>query len=535
MPDGGHIDDEDAPLLGQVVAERYFVENRLGEGGMGTVYTARHVTLDKRVALKVLHGEFSRKPDLVERFLLEAKAASSIRNQHVIDITDFGVTPEGFVFFAMEYLEGKDLHGLLGEWTAKGDLLPWERSKNIFLQVCEALSAAHAKGIIHRDLKPENIFLVDGTGRADYVKLLDFGIAKVEGHSGPDGERRLTKTGMLFGTPEYMAPEQARGQDPDHRVDVYAMGCLLFQLLSGTVPFQADSFMAILTQHMVEPVPALGLDLLVRSGAPNGLVAVVNKALAKDREERFATMDEFAQAVREAVESTASDTPTPEPNPGESMSSRTRKPRWTGSVRGIDVLVEKEAEADAELALTEAKSQGKSKILAAVAAAVLLGGCALAAVMLMGGSEENKNPGPVTPAAALEPAAATVLPLAEPDALGLQPSGAATDGADQGQHPANSMEADAGAEVMAADKAATKGHESSGNGTTVKEPSEKHSADSSGEDTPSIGKDPIQNPKPKVEKDLTIEKDPKAEKNPKPGKIDDSTGLEEPVPKNPFE
>jgi serine/threonine-protein kinase len=375
---------------------------------MGTVYTARHVTLDKRVALKVLHGEFSRKPDLVERFLLEAKAASSIRNEHVIDITDFGVTSEGFVFFTMEHLQGKDLHTLLGEFTANGELLPWERSKNIFLQVCEALSAAHAQGIIHRDLKPENIFLVDGTGRADYVKLLDFGIAKVEG-AGADGERKLTKTGMLFGTPEYMAPEQARGEKPDHRVDVYAMGCLLFQFLVGTVPFRADSFMAILTQHMVEEVPAIGAELLERSGAPLGVVEVVKKALAKDRNERFADIDALAKAVREAGQGDAqAAAPAPEPR------KKRKDPRgtdWTGSIRGIDALVEDEVEEDAAYARMEDRSRGSQKLIIGLVAAVTLGIGVFVVAKVTGGSGDGAAE-PTPSAAESQPQTAADTPTA---------------------------------------------------------------------------------------------------------------------------
>jgi eukaryotic-like serine/threonine-protein kinase len=371
-----------APLLGQVVADRYFVEQHLGEGGMGTVYRARHITLEKQVALKVLHGEFSRKEDLVERFLQEAKAASRIRNAHVIDITDFGMTAEGFVFFAMEYLQGKDLHALMKEATDRGELLPWPRSEQIFLQVCEALSAAHGQGIIHRDLKPENVFLVEGTGRADFVKLLDFGIAKVETEAGQDGERKLTKTGMLFGTPEYMAPEQARGEKPDHRVDVYAMGCLLFQLLTGTVPFKADSFMAILSLHMIEPVPEISYELLARSGAPTGILAVVRRALEKDREQRYASIAELSSAIREASNSLSAVAALPQQTPRRKHPT-TGVEHWTGSVRQIDDLVEEE---EAEAAAQEHVA-GKSKGLIAAAALLVLAGGGVAFTLLLRNSE----------------------------------------------------------------------------------------------------------------------------------------------------
>src|SRR5262249_24075276 len=222
-----YLPPQEDPLLGRTLAGRYLIQKKLGEGGMGAVYLATHNLLEKQVALKVLHGEFARKPDLVERFMQEAKAASRIRHENVIDISDFGTTPEGLVFFAMELLRGHDLHEEIARARLAGQLLPWQRSKRIFLQICAALSAAHALGIIHRDLKPENIYLVDFLGEPDFVKLLDFGIAKLTEVA--DGERKLTRTGMLFGTPEYMSPEQARGDTVDPRVDIYAMGCILFQ------------------------------------------------------------------------------------------------------------------------------------------------------------------------------------------------------------------------------------------------------------------------------------------------------------------
>ncbi len=393
-----------APLLGQVVAERYFVEEHLGEGGMGTVYRARHITLEKKVALKVLHGEFSRKQDLVDRFLQEAKAASSIRNEHVIDITDFGVTGDGYVFFAMEYLEGRDLHSELRNVIAEGQLFPWARAQEIFLQVCEALAAAHAQGIIHRDLKPENIFLVEGTGRDDYIKLLDFGIAKVQSPTGEEGERKLTKTGVLFGTPEYMAPEQARGEKPDHRVDVYAMGCLLFQFLTGTVPFKADSFMAILTQHMVEPVPEISVDLLQRSGAPTGVLGIVEKALAKDRDERFSTIRDLAEAVAKVGAPGGTLAPVDKRSTRDTaLVGRSKRPSthsaWTGSVREISDIVEGVVQADA-VAAAEVGEKSKSHrtvVFGSLAALLLAGGGFAAATLIESSDSTSVDVAPTAP------------------------------------------------------------------------------------------------------------------------------------------
>ncbi len=285
------------PLLGATMAGRYQITKKLGEGGMGAVYLATHNLLEKQVALKVLHGEFSRKPDLVERFIQEAKSASRIRHENVIDISDFGTTPEGLVFFAMELLKGHDLHEEIARARLAGQLLPWARSKRIFLQICAALTAAHAQGIVHRDLKPENVYLVEFLGEPDFVKLLDFGIAKLT--EVEDGGRKLTKTGMLFGTPEYMSPEQARGENVDLRVDVYAMGCILFQLVTGRVPFEADNFMGVLSMHLTEPPPAIPPDVFDRIGAPRELAGVIDRALLKDRNVRWSTIEDLANAVRQ--------------------------------------------------------------------------------------------------------------------------------------------------------------------------------------------------------------------------------------------
>ena len=287
------------PLIGSTLAGRYAISKKLGEGGMGAVYLATHNLLEKQVALKVLHGEFARKPDLVERFMQEAKSASRIRHENVIDISDFGATPEGQVFFAMELLKGHDLHDEIARARVAGNLLPWSRSKKIFLQICSALSAAHAKGIVHRDLKPENVYLIEFLGDPDFVKLLDFGIAKLTEAGEEGGERKLTKTGMLFGTPEYMSPEQARGEHVDHRVDVYAMGCILFQLVTNRVPFEADNFMGVLSLHLTEPPPAIAPEVFDMIGAPRALAEVIERALAKDRGVRWQTIDELANAVRQ--------------------------------------------------------------------------------------------------------------------------------------------------------------------------------------------------------------------------------------------
>src|SRR5581483_7717345 len=239
------VGDGDA-YLDTVVADRYRVIRKLGEGGMGVVYLAEHVFIEKKVALKVLSEDFARKADLVARFMQEAKAASKIGHENIIDITDFGETASGSVFFAMEFLDGHDLAHHIREHGP----MDFDRTRHIMNQICRALGAAHSKGIIHRDLKPENIYLIEREGKPDFVKVLDFGIAKIS--SFDEGGSRLTRTGMIFGTPEYMSPEQAKGDRPDHRVDIYAAGCILYEMLTGDVPFHAETFMGVLTKHMFE-------------------------------------------------------------------------------------------------------------------------------------------------------------------------------------------------------------------------------------------------------------------------------------------
>ncbi len=279
------------PFIGRLLSERYRIDRKLGEGGMASVYLAEHVELQKRVALKILAPELARREELAARFVQEARAASRIDQENVIAISDFG-RADGLAFFVMEYLEGADL----GELLREQGVISFARARNIVLQIGKALRAAHALGIIHRDLKPENIFLIGKEGRPDFVKLLDFGIAKVSGGAlGGDGPR-LTRAGMIFGTPEYMAPEQAEGKPADHRADLYSVGCILYHCVTGTPPFSAESLMALLTKHLLEapePPSTRRPDLAI---APE-VDALVMRALEKDRERRFDSADDMMAAL----------------------------------------------------------------------------------------------------------------------------------------------------------------------------------------------------------------------------------------------
>jgi eukaryotic-like serine/threonine-protein kinase len=282
--------DPHDPLLGLVLSDRYRIVRKLGEGGMGAVYQAEHALIEKRIALKVLFPELTRRTDLVARFLQEAKSASRIGHENVIDISDFGQSPEGLVYIAMEYLDGQDLGAIIKTSGPQ----PWARARPILMQIAKALRAAHEHGIIHRDMKPENVFLIQREGRPDFVKVLDFGIAKSVNEDGD--APRLTQAGMIFGTPEYMSPEQAQGQTPDHRVDVYALGCLMYHLLTGSVPFTADNFMGILTKHMLEPVVPLR-QRNPSAGIAIDVEAVCLRALEKERDKRWQDMDQFYRAL----------------------------------------------------------------------------------------------------------------------------------------------------------------------------------------------------------------------------------------------
>src|SRR5678816_3412767 len=222
MPVGDPSPPSDDPLIGRVLSERYRIIRKIGEGGMGAVYQAEHALIEKKIALKILFQDLTRRPDLIARFLQEAKSASRIGHENVIDISDFGQSPEGLVFIAMEYLDGQDL----GKMLKKGGPMFWERARPILMQITKGLRAAHGNGIIHRDMKPENVYLIQREGRPDFVKVLDFGIAKIVNDDA--GGPALTQTGMIFGTPEYMSPEQAQGSPPDHRVDIYAVGCIMY-------------------------------------------------------------------------------------------------------------------------------------------------------------------------------------------------------------------------------------------------------------------------------------------------------------------
>ncbi len=277
-------------LTGTLLDGRYRVRECVGKGGMGVVYRAEHNFLRRPLAVKVLSASFSSDTARVDRFFREAQAASSIRHANVIEIFDVGYTPDGAAYFVMEYLEGEDLAGCL----AHEGPLAWPRARAIALQVCSAMQHVHRGGIIHRDLKPDNIFLVRQEGAPEHVKLLDFGIAKITLPG--DDDDPLTRTGEVFGTPSYMAPEHLNGDPLDERADIYALGVILFKMLTGQVPFRGRDPMQILGQILLRDAPGLR-DSAPDLDLPADLDAALRRAMRRDRDARFPTMEAFARAL----------------------------------------------------------------------------------------------------------------------------------------------------------------------------------------------------------------------------------------------
>src|SRR5215217_2182874 len=285
--DGVALEKDPDSLVGTTLAGKYRIDERLNEGGMGTVYRGTHVLMEKTVAIKVLRPVLAADEKIVARFSREARAASRISHPNALSVTDFGEDENGNVFLVMEFLSGKTLKQVLRD----GGPLPLTRIVDITRQVGDALNAAHAQGVVHRDLKSDNIMLVD-TMTGDHAKVLDFGIAKINETDGTT-DTGLTAPNLVIGTPQYMSPEQcAQNAEIDARSDIYSFGVILYEMLVGHVPFSGDSPTMVMMKHLQDPVPSV---MEERSDVPASVARVVARAMAKLPRNRYQNVAELVE------------------------------------------------------------------------------------------------------------------------------------------------------------------------------------------------------------------------------------------------
>ena len=290
------MDPSNSGFIGREVAGRYRIQAKLGEGGMGWVYRAEQISLKRIVALKVLRPELFAEPGMVRRFNAEAELAAKLSHPNTVTLFDFGQDTDGSLFIAMEYLEGRSLREVL---MREGPLAPG-RALAICEQLCASLADAHSHGIVHRDLKPDNVMLAQRGRQSDVVRVLDFGIAKLRDEQGDVTARPMTRAGDLLGTPQYMAPEQIRGETVDARTDVYALGAMLYEMVTGRLPFEAASLMAILSKHLTE-MPVSPRERRPDLRISPTLSQLIMDALDKDPARRPPTMDAFADRLARLV------------------------------------------------------------------------------------------------------------------------------------------------------------------------------------------------------------------------------------------
>lgn len=282
------------PYLGRaILGGQFLIEAKIGSGGMGAVYRAQQPAMNRLVAVKILHPKLTNRKDLASRFRREARAMSHLQHPNTVRVFLYGEIEDGSLYIVMEYLEGKNLN----QTVRKEGPLPVERAIPILIQSCGALQEAHSQGIIHRDLKPENIFLSTNGGLKDYPKVLDFGLAKVTERELRPGSIMLTQEGMVFGTPEFMSPEQAQGKVLDARSDIYSLATILYEVLTGKLPFDAKTPMEYIQLHVTKP--PIPLDQRVPGKRfPQGLSEAIQRALEKKPEDRYASAAEFADALK---------------------------------------------------------------------------------------------------------------------------------------------------------------------------------------------------------------------------------------------
>jgi eukaryotic-like serine/threonine-protein kinase len=389
--------DGGTSLIGSIIADRYLVLEKLGEGGMGRVYLAEHVKMGRKSAVKVMNPGTVTDADAISRFNREAANASRISHQHVAQVYDFGETSDGLIYLAMEYVEGESLTDIL----ARDGALPPERGGEIVRQVGEALSVAHDMGIVHRDLKPDNVMLAKFRDGSDCVKVVDFGIAKAAGVEA----QKVTKTGLVIGTPEYMSPEQIAGDPLDGRSDIYSLGLVAFNMLTGRLPFPSRTAQESVIMRLTEPPVRLAKMRPQIAWTPK-VQEVMDKALQRDAALRYASANEFGRALSAAVKglSTAA--------PSGTTKAMDEPEAWVPPTR----VTERQS--------PPAAGRRMGRVLAAAGIVVLVAGV-LAYVATRGGA--NADATTTTPGPAVTPAPASVPSGAAPPAASSQPEAAVPD------------------------------------------------------------------------------------------------------------
>jgi serine/threonine-protein kinase len=391
------------PFVGQTLNNRYLVEAKLGQGGFGAVYKGKQTLAGREVALKVLHPDMARDQNLVARFRREGAVACNLRDAHTVTTYDFDQTPDGVLYIAMELLTGRSLHDIFYDEAP----LPWRRVVRVLEQMCSSLGEAHRQGIVHRDIKPENVYLEDRPGQQDYVKVLDFGIAKIiRGDLGGSASApQLTATGQTLGTLEYMSPEQLMGKQLDGRSDIYAMGVLGYELLTGHLPFPDANGPAELIAAQLKKTPPGPGTANPGGEIPPAVDGIILRMLEKDRARRYQDVDELAadivgllssngRATGPAAALSSGLTPAPAPLPAPPASVPSPGASLAGSqAQRPYTLAPKTSESEAAPG-----SRSRAVLWALIAVVVLLG--ALAGVYF-----GVVRPGAAAPSAAPEPAA----------------------------------------------------------------------------------------------------------------------------------
>jgi len=379
-----------AELAGREIAGRYRILTKLGEGGMGAVYRGEQISLRRTIAVKLLRPELSANPTLLRRFSAEAEAVAKLSHPNTVNVYDFGQDSDGSLFIAMEYIEGRSLRSVVAK---EGPLAP-ARALAIAVQVAASLADAHAHNIVHRDLKPDNVMLQERGRQRDVVRVLDFGIAKLRDDSRAT-QQAMTQAGDMLGTPQYMAPEQIKGDPVDGRCDVYALGCMIYEMITARLPFEAPTIMAMLSKHLIEaPVPPTHRrpDLAI----PPALDALVLAAMAKDPAQRPATMELYGEQIAGVLATLPAPSAPITAQPAAAVSAPTPAVQAMATAAYVPPAIPPTTRVAERAPLPVAKAAAKSRAPLFVGLAVLLAAGGGAAAYLL----TRDKPQPATPAPA---------------------------------------------------------------------------------------------------------------------------------------